>query len=200
LTEENRVSLLRRRQPVIVDVSGTLRVGSTSEGVVALGANGRCADERIGRNILRAASRRPDGVIFLLAWLSRPGFQPAEEYDRLNRGRTTRTAPLPVRPVDRPHRLRGRHPGDGLNPQQHASISHRLKAWPTPFSAVVDSGDTAVRATGSVEAPRQSGACAWASLQRWNLHGCGSVTQAFRRRRSVTRASFRRRARCVHDP
>jgi len=162
---------VRNRQPLIVGVGGTLRDGSTSERALRLAvgfaAEMGCATEILageainlppydpanrqrgrGEKTLVEALRRADGVI-----LSSPGYhgtisgvlKNALDYTEDLRG-------------DPRAYLSDRAVGivvcaDGIQAMGSTlgtlrSIAHALRAWPTPFAAVVNSGATPFSADG----------------------------------------------------
>jgi FMN reductase len=154
---------LRHRQPLIVGVGGTLRIGSTSERALALAlmaaaqlgastamfsgpaiavphydpAEGARGPEAIA---LVAALRRADGVIF-----SSPGYHGSV----LGLLKNAVDCVEDMRADPRVH-LADRAVGiivcaDGIQAMGSTlaslrAIAHALRAWPTPFAAVVNSG------------------------------------------------------------
>jgi FMN reductase len=154
---------LKRRQPIIVGVGGTLRVGSTSERALALalaaaaqmGASTEIfsgpaislpaydpSDRQRGpeARALVAALRRADGVIF-----SSPGYHGSvsgllkNAIDYTEDMRTDERVYLADRAVGIIVCADGiQAMGSTLNSLR--SIAHALRGWPTPFAAVVNSG------------------------------------------------------------
>ena len=154
---------MRRRQPVIVGVGGTLRIGSTSERALALtlayaAQMGAATEIFAGSAIalppydpsdrqrgpeakaLVAALRRADGVIF-----SSPGYHGGvsgllkNAIDYAEDMRDDARAYLVDRAVGVVVCADGiQAMGSTLNSLR--SIAHALRAWPTPFAAVVNSG------------------------------------------------------------
>jgi FMN reductase len=155
--------MLKRRQPFIVGVGGTLRVGSTSERALALalaaaaemGASTEIfsgpaitlppydpSDRQRGpeAKALVAALRRADGVI-----LSSPGYHGSvsgllkNAIDYTEDMRSDPRVYLADRAVGIIVCADGiQAMGSTLNSLR--SIAHALRAWPTPFAAVVNSG------------------------------------------------------------
>jgi FMN reductase len=154
---------LQRRQPIIVGVGGTLRVGSTSERALALALAaaaqmGASTEMFSGPAIslpaydpsdrqrspeakaLVAALRRADGVIF-----SSPGYHGSvsgllkNAIDYTEDMRTDPRVYLADRAVGIIVCADGiQAMGSTLNSLR--SIAHALRGWPTPFAAVVNSG------------------------------------------------------------
>lgn len=166
--------MLKRRQPLIVGVGGTLRVGSTSERALALalaaaaemGASTEIfagpaitlpsydpSDRQRGpeAKALVAALRQADGVI-----ISSPGYHGS-------------VSGLLKNAIDYTEDMRGdprvyladRAVGiivcaDGIQAMGSTlnslrSIAHALRAWPTPFAAVVNSGARPFAADGACQ-------------------------------------------------
>ena len=155
--------MLKRRQPFIVGVGGTLRVGSTSERALALalaaaaemGASTEIfsgpaitlppydpSDRQRGpeARAMVAALRRADGVIF-----SSPGYHGSvsgllkNAIDYTEDMRSDPRVYLADRAVGIIVCADGiQAMGSTLNSLR--SIAHALRGWPTPFAAVVNSG------------------------------------------------------------
>ena len=166
--------MLRRRQPIIVGVGGTLRVGSTSERALALaiaaaaemGASTEIfagpaitlppydpSDRQRGpeAKALVAALRRADGVIF-----SSPGYHGSvsgllkNAIDYTEDMRADPRVYLADRAVGIIVCADGiQAMGSTLNSLR--SIAHALRAWPTPFAAVVNSGARPFGADGACQ-------------------------------------------------
>ena len=162
---------MQRRQPIIVGVGGTLRVGSTSERALALalaaaaqmGASTEIfsgpaislpaydpADRQRSpeARALVAALRRADGVIF-----SSPGYHGSvsgllkNAIDYTEDMRTDPRVYLADRAVGIIVCADGiQAMGSTLNSLR--SIAHALRGWPTPFAAVVNSGARPFAADG----------------------------------------------------
>jgi FMN reductase len=166
--------MLKRRQPIIVGVGGTLRVGSTSERALAL-ALAAAAEMGASTEIfagpaitlpsydpsdrqrspeakaLVAALRRADGVIF-----SSPGYHGSvsgllkNAIDYTEDMRADPRVYLADRAVGIIVCADGiQAMGSTLNSLR--SITHALRGWPTPFAAVVNSGARPFGADGTCQ-------------------------------------------------
>jgi FMN reductase len=166
--------MLKRRQPFIVGVGGTLRVGSTSERALAL-ALGAVAEMGASTEIfsgpaitlppydpsdrqrgpeakaLVGALRQADGVIF-----SSPGYHGSvsgllkNAIDYTEDMRSDPRVYLADRAVGIIVCADGiQAMGSTLNSLR--SIAHALRAWPTPFAAVVNSGARPFGADGACQ-------------------------------------------------